>query len=302
MKNIYKKQSQMTKEAMEFLWSELYAENKVMCPSPSSISITAQYKEQNEELYKEDIKIFKALFNAGNENYKTILWNRLMCYYRSKIYIQDFTPEEAAFIKSALKAKHKPIWETNVNPPIKTTRLVLRAFEKSDTKLFVYHYKCAGDFFAYTGYKPTSELIKQFADRCCTSTFFAIEEQNEHRVIGYIGLSIREHSAYGLLEYYIFKEYRNKGYCKEAICALIGKALNDKLYEPIETVRDYVYDKKAIKLNAIRAKISAVNIASLNTVKSCGFIHEATLNKTIFQPDLGWTDEEIYWIAKHDKI
>lgn len=94
----------------------------------------------------------------------------------------------------------------------------------------------------------------------------------------------------------LYKEYRKCGYCKEAVKALVNVTMAGKLYEPQATVRDYVYEKKVVKLNAIRARISTVNTASLNTVKSCGFIYEATIHKIIPKQSLGWTDEEIYYI------
>lgn len=297
MKNIEKIRDQVNAEAIAFLRKGLYAENQDNCPDCLYVCITTYNKEKDLETYEEELKIFKALFNAGNVNYKIALWNRLILYYSesTKFYRKDFSRDEFAFIKAALKATGTPIYEANVNEPIVTDKLILRAIEKSDYKHFAYHYKNDGDFDIYCGLAPTNENVKRFAERRL-STLFAIEEKSSHALMGYVGLSIKPESSTGLLEYYIFKEHRKRGYCKEAVNALVNAAMTGNLYEPRETLRYYVYQKKVVKLNAIRARISVANTASLNTVKSCGFIYEATIHKTIHKQDFGWTDEEIYYI------
>lgn len=71
-----------------------------------------------------------------------------------------------------------------------------------------------------------------------------------------------------------------------------------------KTVQACIYKRKVLKLNAVRARISIVNTASINTVESCGLICEAAIHKTIFIKDIGWTDEKVYYITKemlHEK-
>lgn len=299
MNAIEKKQNQMKQDAVHFLLNKIYKGNDILCPSYISVMITARDKAECESNYKDDIRSFKALFHAGEEKYKIALWNSMIYSFDSttKFCRKDFTKEEFAFIMSAIRAACTCIYEANVNDPIKTNRLILRAIERSDFKLFAYHYKHDGDFIRFTGLSPTNQAIKQFAERRAPA-YFAIEEKTTHKVIGYVGLSLFEESATGLLEYYIFKEYRNQGYCKEAITKLVNMALNDKIYKPIGTVQEYVYKKRSIKFNAIRARISVTNTASVKTVESCGFICEATLHKTMHRVDSGWTDEKIYYITR----
>lgn len=159
----------------------------------------------------------------------------------TKFCRKDFTKEEFEFIASALYAACTPISVANVNGPIVTDRLILRTITKNDCTLLAYHYKNDGDFIQFTGFRPTNKMIKLYAD-IEAPTYFAIEERTMHNLIGYIGLHFCEQSATGLLEYYIFKEYRNQGYCKEAITKLVDMAFHGKIYEPIRTVRDYVYN------------------------------------------------------------
>ena len=97
----------------------------------------------------------------------------------------------------------------NVNNPIVTQRLTLRAITPRDYKTFAYHYKYDGDFELFTGRKPSQKTIKEYAGRRAPC-FFAIEENQTHNLIGYIGLSLHPESMTGLLEYYIFKPFRKK--------------------------------------------------------------------------------------------
>lgn len=291
---IDKYKQQIEKEAIDFLKNSLFANNPDNCPGFLSLQITKENKKQNLESYEKEIEIFKTLFHSDSKNHKIALWNGLLICGKSKFYKRDFSSEEYDFLNSAVIASKNPIYSVNINNVIKTERLILRAINKDDTKLFAYHFKYDGDFIIFSECAPTKKNIKLLASRKLP-TFFTIEEQATHKVIGYIGLSIYDSSATGLIEYYIFKEYRKNGYCKEAIKCLVNKALNHKLYEPVETLREYIYKKKVIKLNAIRARISAINVASIETVKSCGFIHEATVHKTMHISNIGWTDEEIYY-------
>ena len=291
--------SALTQQALDYLKKTLYAENPEECPDYYLyLNLAEGDKEYNLEKYYENLKIFKALFASNNPSFKIALWNSICVRYEGqKLIEEDFSQEEYAFLVKACSAQVRSVDETNINKPIITSRLVLRSIEKDDMKLFAYHYKNDGDFVTFTGYAPRTQYISFYANRRGPN-LFTIEEKNTHTVIGYVGLSIHEVSATGLLEYYIFKEFRQKGYCKEAIAALVERALKNKLYLPVETVQVGVYAKRVIKLNAIRARIATTNSASLKTVQSCGFLHEATIHKSMHKSGLGWLDEEIYYLPK----
>ena len=305
MNAIDKKRSQLKQNAVNFLLNEIYDGNDILCPSYISVMITARDKKESPINYENDLKSFKALFNAGEEKYRIALWNSLVYSFNNttKFCVRDFSTEEFAFIKSAIRASDHPMYEENVNDPIETDRLVMRKMTKDDCKLLAYHLKHDGDFMIFTGYPTTKKWVQRYANRLAP-TFFTIVEKSTSEVVGYIGINVFELSATGLLEYYIFKEYRKRGYCKEAINKLVNMTLNNKIYEPIETVQACIYKRKVLKLNAVRARISIVNTASINTVESCGLICEAAIHKTIFIKDIGWTDEKVYYITKemlHEK-
>ena len=276
----------------------LFAEHPDDCPKYVHFALTARDKAQWPNDYEKGVRCFKALFQTGEERHRIALWNMVVNYYMpiSKFCREDFSEEEYAFVKTASETCVES-FKVNINPPMETERLVLRAVEGKDQKILAVHFKEDGDFAFFTGCKPTNKAIRQFTFCLQRSTFFAIERKSDRKLLGYIGLSIREESSTGLIEYYLFKEERRKGYCKEAVEVLTKRTLRGKLYEPVETVRLGVYRKRAIHMNAIRARISPLNTASQKTAVSCGFVHEATIHRVTNRGALGWTDQEIYYLT-----
>lgn len=307
---INKRKEKIENDALEFLKKNLFIDNPDDCPFSVFLFITKKDKKIRLENYENDIKIFKALFNSGIEDYKVILWNKLVIDKNSEFYKKDFSRDEFEFLKSVLSAyiiaSKNNFYYPNVNEPMKTDRLILRAINKNDKKLFAYHFKSDGNFAIFSGRAPTTKNIKDMAYRELP-TLFTIEEQLTHKVIGYVGITIgfagitiHGTTSTGLIEYYIFKEFRKQGYCKEAIKYLVNKIFNQELYDPVETLRETIFEKKVIKVKTIRARISAINTASINTIKSCGFIHEATIHNTMYLEGIGWTDEEIYYLPNKE--
>ncbi len=296
MKNFDKAREAIDGEAIEYLRDGLYADRSDDCPCYVHFGISAYDRKFRPKEYQEGILCFKALFQAGGRS-RLALWNMILNYYspKTKFCKGDFSKEEYTFITEALKAVWKPN-EANVNPPIETERLVLQAIEGKDQKILADHFKSDGDFEFFTGQRSTNKNIREFTLSLRRSTYFAIMRKADRKLLGYIGLSIKKETSTGLLEYYIFKEERRKGYCKEAVEALTKITLCGKLYEPVETVQLGVYKKKVIHLNAIRARISSLNTASQKTVECCGFVHEATIHQTLYKGTAGWTDEEIYYL------
>lgn len=298
MKDFYFARERIEKEAIEFLREGLFAACSENCPRYIHFGISSREKRNFPQEYQQGLSCFKALFQAGETGYRLALWNMIVNYYApdTKFCKRDFSEEEYAFLREALRAVREPE-EANVNPPIQTERLVLRAIEREDEKILVDHFKKDGDFELFGGHRPTNKKIWEFTLLLRRKMCFAIERKADNKLLGYLGLSIKKQTATGLLEYYIFKEERGKGYCKEAVEALARIALKGRLYEPVERVQIGVYGKKAIHLNAVRARISSANLASQRTVESCGFVHEATVHQTMCNADMGWTDEKIYYLT-----
>jgi RimJ/RimL family protein N-acetyltransferase len=297
--SIQKAKSNCEEMALDFLRKTVYFDHPSFCPSVLAFDLSIDDKKTNPVLYNENLQVFMALYYSKNESIKTALWNALtdLSWYDNKFFKDDFTPNEYDFIMSAMHAKENPIYEANVNKAIITDRLILRAKEKNDIAIFRYHYKTDGDFTLFTGLSPTNKNISDEAS-VREPLLFSIEEKTTHDIIGYLNLNICNSLNTGFIRYYIFKEYRNHGYCKEALFALVGKLFNNKLYVPIETAREFIYKRKIIKVETIRARIAADNEYSIKTVQSCGFINEATIHKTMCRCGQNWIDEEIFYKTK----
>ena len=275
---IQKRRRKIEREAIAYLWKGGFYQDAEACPQSLSLSIGAKTKAAEPEEYQRDLLCFKALFHAGEKDYRDALWNMLASPYREKMRIckKDFSQDEFIFLSEALKAKTMPHARmANVNRPIKTARLILRAVERKDFRAFTSHFQNDGDFALYTGYKPTKFMIKLFAEKQAPF-YFVIEEKTENRIIGCIGLNMQDGET-GSLEYYIFKDERRKGYCKEAIGALVKKALAGKLYLPVETIQCGFYRRRSASFTTIEAKIFFENAGSIKVIESCGFFHETSV-------------------------
>lgn len=299
MKDLSAERARIDREAVQYL-RNFYADSPDACLGDFHSGISVADKELCPQEYQIGLRSFKTLFRSDIEEHKTALWNMLTSFYseETKFCEEDFTPDELDFIRAALKAADTTVNEANVNSVIKTKRLVLRAVGKRDRKIFVSHLQRDGDFLSYTGRELTNENLLKAAVPLRGCAYFAVERKADKTLLGYVGLSIRKSSATGLMDCYIFKEERKNGYCKEAVAALTDRALNNRLYEPVETVRECVYKRKKIELNAIRACIPASNIAAIKTVESCGFFREATIHQSVRNRERGWTDQAIYCLIK----
>lgn len=125
-------------------------------------------------------------------------------------------------------------------------------------------------------------------------------ENASNNVVGYVGLDMNQKYNTCFIEYYIFKQNRKNGYCKEAVQALAEMALNQKLFLPVKTVRDNIFEREPAKITSIRARIATTNELSKRAILSCGFMYEATLHKTMCFEGPGWVDEDIYYLTKSE--
>ncbi len=117
--NLYREREKIEQKALDFINRELY-KNDDRSISVLSISLTKQDKEAYPDIYDNSISIFKALFNAGNKNYKIALWNEIafMATRDDGFCEEDFSKEEYSFILSAQKARITDSYDENVNKPM----------------------------------------------------------------------------------------------------------------------------------------------------------------------------------------
>lgn len=121
-------------------------------------------------------------------------------------------------------------------PTIKTERLILRKFTDGDLQdMFeIYHDEEVNKFlpwFPFQSMEETKEYLykniyKKYEQEI--AYFYAIEEKESHKVIGYIGVSgIDEGKESAELGYGIIKGYWGKGIATEASKALIQRLKQD---------------------------------------------------------------------------
>lgn len=260
--------------------------------------------EADSDSYADDLKCFKLLFNSLDKDYRLALWNGL--FFLKNICEKDFTREELSFIEKCKEVKRKHIFPEfiNINAQLQTKRLILRPTNgERDKKLYYRHLKEDGDFDFFTGLKWSRKNMSYYIlDR---PFFFVIVEKNSGKMIGYTGLvwsdKYNKKSEIVKIEYYIFKQYRNNGYAKEAVCAITNAALNCKFCELKETNYSGIFRKKRAKIGLIRAIIRSDNEASLKLIESCGYTHSGTLHREFMVEGKGFVDEEIYEIWKEEK-
>lgn len=297
MSVLEKRWAECEQKAVEYLKSTVFADN------PDSafglcIHFDKYRRTRDPELYEYYLKMFKALFASDDPDIRIALWNAIAVYnFDGFPPRKDFSKEEYAFLKERIAAAYDKSY--NLNDSVYTERLILRPVRKEDVKLCARHLKKEEDFFTCFGLKPTRENIKcvssAFAGACRLN--FAIEEKNTHSVVGFVYLRVYS-PATAELEYYVFKEYRRNGYCKEAVSVLTEKALRGELFEVKETVLNAVWNKKPAKIDLIRAQIPEINESALNAIRSCGFVHEGTLHRSIAAGKNQYINKEIFYKAK----
>lgn len=308
--DIYEQRELIEKQACEYLKKTIYSKQPDKCPNCLWLRLGLINKEISEEEYREHIEIFKQLYHSNNKDLKDALWNGIRVT-DDEFSKTDFTSEEYNFLRQRQISYYSPI---NANSEILTNRLILRSLINKDMDILAYHFENDGDFELFTLNEDAIEDIPSFAKIYAYRNeplFFAVVEKNSDAIIGYVGLVEKsEFSATSdistdanikyQIEYYIFKEYRNKRYCKEAILALIDSAFNRKLISHTETIREDVYDYRIVEIENITAIIATLNNPSIKLIESCGFTFATTSLKTKKIENLGWIDEAYYTLSKID--
>ena len=107
---------------------------------------------------------------------------------------------------------------------------------------------------------------------------FSIYLKEENRMIGSIEL---KEDVYAMnsyyLDYYIFKEYRQKGYATEAIKGLVDAAFKKQLKVKRNTPYRYISLIENRPVRFIRCSIRSDNDASIKTAVKCGFEYDVTI-------------------------
>lgn len=108
---------------------------------------------------------------------------------------------------------------------IKTERLILHEMTAADWAEYVAHVTEADELFVQYGIEPDERLIEFIKEPTIGVLYRSIALRDTGETVGYIGVYEEEDN----LEFYVFREYRRRHYCSEAVWAFIKAYLSGVL-------------------------------------------------------------------------
>lgn len=240
----------------------------------------------NGELYLVDIEanLLKNLLNSIYDEYGMFYLKNALTSLNK--YIEKNNRLDLEDIYNELNLKVTDLFTT-----LETDRLILRKVKVEDTKILWDNFYNNYDEYRYFMnnrfgyYKELEEMVETQLKNYNGGNYFrwAITLK-DNTLIGNINLHnhniINNNIKVG---YFIFKEYRNKGYASEALNEVINYAF------------------KTLKIHKIIANTSAQNIASNNTLLKAGFILEG-INHEQYRTNLEYHDSHNYYIINKENV
>ena len=105
---------------------------------------------------------------------------------------------------------------------IKTERLILHEMTAADWAEYVAHVTEADELFVQYGIEPDERLIEFIKEPTIGVLYRLIALRDTGETVGYIGVYEEEDN----LEFYVFREYRRRLFCSEAVGAFIKAYLS----------------------------------------------------------------------------
>ena len=255
------------------------------------------------------------LFGAGNDSVSEAIINRLLSLHNEKIndwlwnalevkeeeYDVDrssLSEEGKAFVSQGIQAKRDWLKRTaiphpagihrnilcNVNDDIEGERIVLKpCAKKGSSDLYLQHVKEDGDFPIYVTPDSSNDdpASLVWANTLVPYSFYICLKQTGEE-IGVVSMFDHENKHHlrplgvAYFHYYIYKEFRHKGYAYEASSLLIDAFFNRKLKNAVVTEKHYVAIEKACEPECIKLSTNAKNKASIALAEKLGFVYEGT--------------------------
>ena len=230
--------------------------------------------------YNDNLKAFHYIFSLGEDG-KTYLWNKYITWNStlSNFYEKDFTKDELDFLRLVEKAKQDAInkygslsKDININKPIETNRLILKAFNEETSKLYdEYFYQNKDEFENYYGLEYGDSIEHCYMNE--KPLGFAIFLKNSNTPIGSICFTNFNNTLYNV-EYFVIKEYRRNGYAFEALNELINQLKLKSLFVLSETLRQCVFDVVNPDIRCLKIKTKITNIGSQKLAEKAGFTRD----------------------------
>ena len=104
-------------------------------------------------------------------------------------------------------------------------RLILRPMTDGDRKNYVLHVLRDNEIYIQYGCEPDAGLIECIKKPTPGVIYYSLFEKETGAMVGYIGITEQSDG----LEFYTFKEYRNLGYCGEALTVFMRSYLSGEM-------------------------------------------------------------------------
>ena len=140
-----------------------------------------------------------------------------------------------------------------------------KAFEKTriapmngeDWKNYVAHVTGADEIYFQYGEEASDELIGCIREPTEGVLYYSIISKDTNAMTGYVGITLENSNV----EFYIFKEYRRRGYASEALAGFINAYMDGEITGKAE--------------ESVIAETLSVNAASIGLLEKLGFQKQA---------------------------
>lgn len=250
--------------------------------------------------YKDKIENINILIDENEKESIRYLWNHLYLPYEyemdedyteaSKGFIDSYYSKRKEWVENTTLFHHDDISQNvlrNINEPLIGDRIILRAAKEKEDELYYKHLVEDGDFYYYTMIPLEKGNPHLISYNIYYPYSFVVTLKEDDTPIGVVGLrNIRKDSTHterleaSVLSYYIYKEYRQNGYAKEALKLLLNAYFNEDLIGITKTDYNFEMEIERVKAISVSLDCSINNIPSIKLAKSMGFIEEGHLHNT----------------------
>lgn len=278
----------------------------------SNFGAGALFSTNDKELYKKTLNIFHYVFSLGEEG-KIFLWNKFayLVDLFDQINKEDYSNEEIELFNDLAKVSEGNFLKygtydqrVNINKEFESSRLSVKPYDEDLSFLYneyfhdnkdEYENFYGAEYGTEYGEKGDSIVDLRVSRR---PLGFALVLKDSEEFIGSVAIADINKCLYNL-EYFIKKEYRNRGYAKEACKALIEKIKSKELKVLEAPIKEGVFDEVAPDIRCLKIFASKENVASRSLALSLGFEYAGTL---LFEKEFkgNYIDEVVYYMVIND--
>ena len=266
------------------------------------------FNTTDKELYEKTLNMFHYIFSLGEEG-KIYLWNKFvnLTDLFDQINKEDYSNEEIVLFNDLVKVNEGNFLKyginderVNINKEIESSRLLIKPYDEDLCLLYnEYFYDNKDEYENFYGmeYGNNGDFIVDFRMKR-RPLGFALVLKDSGEFIGSVAITDINKYLYNV-EYFIKKEYRNKGYAKEACKVLIEKIKSKELKVLESQIKECVFDEVPPDIRCLKISTSKENIASQSLALSLGFEYAGTV---LFEREFkgNYIDEVVYYMVIND--